>query len=159
MQRVGFDKRLAEILREHDLQPGDLELELTESLLVGEANAASLRQLKDMGVALSIDDFGSGYSSLSCLRRFAIDKLKLDQSFLRDVAASTDAATIVNAIVTIAHCLRLAVVAEGVETRQQVEFLRERNCRLMQGYHFSPPRLAEDLGVWLRQRVRVAETR
>lgn len=159
LQRVGFDKRLAEILREHDLQPGDLELELTESLLVGEANAASLRQLKDMGVALSIDDFGSGYSSLSCLRRFAIDKLKLDQSFLRDVAASTDAATIVNAIVTIAHCLRLAVVAEGVETRQQVEFLRERNCRLMQGYHFSPPRLAEDLGVWLRQRVRVAETR
>lgn len=153
LQRTGFSARLAEILRETDLQPGDLELELTESLLINEANAATLRQLKDMGAVLSIDDFGIGYSSLNHLRRFAIDKLKLDGSFLRDVADSADAVTIMTAIVTVAHCLRLAVVAEGVETPEQVEFLRERDCRLMQGYHFSRPLPTEDLSAWLRQRA------
>ncbi len=153
LQRTGFSERLAEILRETGLRTGDLELELTETLLIGEANAATLRQLKEMGVVLSIDDFGTGYSSLSYLRHFAIDKLKLDGSFLRDITSSADAATIVTALVTIAHCLRLAVVAEGVENRQQVEFLRERNCHLMQGYHFSRPLPAEDLTAWLRQQA------
>jgi diguanylate cyclase (GGDEF)-like protein len=153
LQRTEFSERLAEILRETGLRTGDLELELTETLLIGEANAATLRQLKEMGVVLSIDDFGTGYSSLSYLRHFAIDKLKLDGSFLRDITSSADAATIVTALVTIAHCLRLAVVAEGVENRQQVEFLRERNCHLMQGYHFSRPLPAEDLTAWLRQQA------
>lgn len=153
LQRTGFSARLAEIIRETGLQAGDLELELTETLLIGEANAATLRQLKEMGVALSIDDFGTGYSSLSYLCHFAIDKLKLDGSFLRDITTSADAATIVAAIMTIAHCLGLAFVAEGVETEQQVEFLRERDCRLMQGYHFSRPLPAEELSAWLRQRA------
>lgn len=153
LQRAGFSARLAEILRETGLQAGDLELELTETLLIGESNAATLRQLKEMGVVLSIDDFGTGCSSLSYLCHFAIDKLKLDGSFLRDIASSADAATIVTAIMTIARCLRLAVVAEGVETPEQVEFLRERDCHLMQGYHFSRPLPTEDLTAWLRQRV------
>ncbi len=113
LQRAGFSARLAEILRETDLQPGDLELELTENLLIDQANAAALRQLKDMGVVLSIDDFGTGYSNLSHLRRFAIDKLKLDRSFLCDVGNDADAAMIATAIITTAHCLRLAVVAKG----------------------------------------------
>lgn len=154
LQRTGFSAWLAEIIRETGLQAGDLELELTETLLIGEANAVTLRQLKEMGVALSIDDFGTGYSSLNYLCHFAIDKLKLDGSFLRDITTSADAATIVTAIMTIARCLRLAVVAEGVENRQQVEFLHERDCHLMQGYHFSRPLPAEDLSAWLRQRAK-----
>lgn len=154
LQRTGFSARLAEIIRETGLQAGDLELELTETLLIGEANAVTLRQLKEMGVVLSIDDFGTGYSSLNYLCHFAIDKLKLDGSFLRDITTSADAATIVTAIMTIARCLRLAVVAEGVENRQQVEFLHERDCHLMQGYHFSRPLPAEDLSAWLRQRAK-----
>lgn len=153
LQRTGFSARVAEILREAGLQPGDLELELTEKLLTHEANAAALQQLKDMGVVLSVDDFGVGYSNLSYLRRFAIDKLKLDRCFLCDVGNDADAAAIVTAIITTAHCLRLAVVAEGVETRQQVEFLLERNCRLMQGYYFSRPQAAEELTAWLRRRA------
>ena len=110
-----------------------------------------------MGVILSIDDFGAGHSNLSRLRHFAIDKLKLDRSLLCDVTESADAATIVTAIVTLTHCLRMAVVAEGVETRQQVEFLRERDCHLMQGYHFSRPQPAEDLTAWLLQRAESGE--
>jgi len=153
LQRAGFSARVAEILREAGLQPGDLELELTEKLLTQEANAATLQQLKGMGVVLSVDDFGAGYSNLSYLRRFAIDKLKLDRCFLCDIGNDADATAIATAIITTAHCLRLAVVAEGVETRQQVEFLLERNCRLMQGYYFSRPQTAEEMTAWLQQRA------
>ena len=153
LQRPDFSARLAEILGEAGLQPHQLELELTESLLVNEANAATLRQLKQAGIILSIDDFGAGCSSMSYLRRFAIDKLKLDGSFLCDVGENTDTAAIANAIITIAHCLQLTVVAEGVETHQQVEFLSERNCRLMQGYYFSRPQTAGGLTAWLRERA------
>ena len=153
LQRAGFSARLAKTLRETGIQPGDLELELTESLLINQANAATLRQLKEMGVVLCIDDFGAGNSSLNHLRRFAIDKLKLDGSLLRDVVDNADASTIMNAIVTVAHCMRLAVVAEGVETPEQVEFLRQRNCHQMQGYYFSLPQPAEGLTAWLVQRA------
>ncbi|MBL8258447.1 MAG: PAS domain S-box protein [Candidatus Competibacteraceae bacterium] len=153
LQRPDFSARLAEILQEAGLRPGQLELELTESLLVDDAHAATLRQLKQAGVLLSIDDFGAGCSSMSYLRRFAIDKLKLDGSFLCDLSDNTDTATIANAIIAIAHCLRLNVVAEGVETRWQVDFLRERNCRLMQGYYFGRPQSAEGLVAWWRERA------
>jgi len=122
------------------LEPGYLELELTESALMSnpEESAATLQSLSAMGVHISIDDFGTGYSSLSYLRRFPLDKLKIDRSFIRDVMTNADDACIVRAIISLAHSLRLRVVAEGVESSQQLEFLRELGCDQYQGFYCSP---------------------
>jgi len=117
-----------------------LELELTESLIMQDAEytIASLRALKEIGTTLAIDDFGTGYSSLAYLKRFAIDKLKIDQSFIRDIPDDDDD-KIVTAIIGLAHALNLKVIAEGVETDGQLAFLRERHCDEMQGYLYSRP--------------------
>lgn len=122
------------------LQPGHLELELTESAIMEdpEESAATLEILSTMGVHISIDDFGTGYSSLSYLRRFPLDKLKIDRSFVRDLMSNPDDAAIVKAIISLAHNLRLRVVAEGVETAEQLNFLRELGCDQYQGYFCSP---------------------
>src|SRR6185312_10081435 len=104
-----------------------------------EQSIAVLEQLSSMGVLVSVDDFGTGYSSMNYLRRFPIDKLKIDRAFLKDLISSTDDATIVRAIISLAHSLRLKVVAEGVETPEQLRFLRNLGCDQYQGYHFSPP--------------------
>ncbi|MDY6946347.1 MAG: EAL domain-containing protein [Pseudomonadota bacterium] len=122
------------------LQPGYLELELTESAIMDDAeeSAATLGILSTMGVHISIDDFGTGYSSLSYLRRFPLDKLKIDRSFVRDLLTNPDDASIVKAIISLAHNLRLRVVAEGVETSEQLDFLRELGCDQYQGYFCSP---------------------
>ena len=121
--------------------PGHLQLELTESMLMGNAraNIVILQQLKDLGLKLSVDDFGTGYSSLSYLRRFPIDELKIDQSFLVDIGAGETAgsASIVVAIIALAHSLGLRVVAEGVETETQWQFLRDQGCDECQGHLFS----------------------
>ena len=138
------DADLAAIVRsalnDARLQPGYIELELTESALMcnPEESARTLESLSAMGVHISIDDFGTGYSSLSYLRRFPLDKLKIDRSFIRDLLVSADDACIVRAIISLAHSLRLRVVAEGVETHQQLEFLRELGCDQYQGYYCSP---------------------
>jgi EAL domain-containing protein (putative c-di-GMP-specific phosphodiesterase class I) len=106
-----------------------------------------LRSLKDLGVRISIDDFGTGYSSLSHLRRFPIDTLKIDQSFMRDLdAGQDDAAAITSAIISMAKSLRQRVIAEGVESREQVEFLQIRGCDAMQGYYYKPPLSADEFG-------------
>jgi EAL domain-containing protein (putative c-di-GMP-specific phosphodiesterase class I) len=122
------------------LQPSYIELELTESALMSnpEESVRTLESLSAMGVHISIDDFGTGYSSLSYLRRFPLDKLKIDRSFIRDLLTSPDDACIVRAIISLAHSLRLRVVAEGVETHQQFEFLRELGCDQYQGFFCSP---------------------
>lgn len=122
------------------LQPGYLELEITESAVMQdpEKSAETLKALSAMGVHISIDDFGTGYSSLSHLRRFPLDKLKIDRSFIRDVLTNKEDAAIVTAIVSLAHSLRLKVVAEGVETSDQLQFLKELGCDHYQGYFFSP---------------------
>jgi diguanylate cyclase len=104
-----------------------------------EDSAATLEQLSRMGVVVSVDDFGTGYSSMSYLRRFPIDKLKIDRSFITDLTTRADDASIVQAIVSLAHGLRLKVVAEGVETLEQLKFLQSVGCDQYQGYHFSPP--------------------
>ncbi|GAA58714.1 diguanylate cyclase/phosphodiesterase with PAS/PAC sensor(s) [Pseudoalteromonas sp. BSi20652] len=118
-----------------------LHLELTESMLMGnvEAAIAQLHELKALGVSISIDDFGTGYSSLSYLKRFPVDILKIDRSFVKDIPEDTNDMEITAAIIAMAQKLNLNVVAEGVETIEQVEFLQKNNCFIVQGYYFSPP--------------------
>jgi EAL domain-containing protein (putative c-di-GMP-specific phosphodiesterase class I) len=140
-----------DVLRETDLRPEWLELELTESVLLhkAEATIARLHRLRDMGLRLSIDDFGTGYSSLSYLKRFPIDALKIDQSFIREVTVNPGDAAITTSIVLMGKSLDLAVVAEGVETRSQLSFLRVIECHEAQGYLFSPPLPAAEAGALL----------
>ena len=137
---------IAAILRDSDLDASLLEIELTESVIVGQETLAAERfgQLKSLGVKLAIDDFGTGYSSLAYLKRFPIDVLKIDRSFIRDIPGDTDDMEIAAAIVAMARALRLAVVAEGVETNAQLAFLAETACDSYQGYFFSPPVPVED---------------
>ena len=156
---------VARILAETGLAPHLLELELTESASMEDPQQsfAILRQLKDMGVRLAIDDFGTGYSNLSYLKRFPVDKLKLDQSFVRDITTDADDLAIARAVIAMAHGLRQTVIAEGVETAGQLALLAENGCDEMQGYFFSRPvdaaacarlmreRASLDLGGLLRQ--------
>jgi diguanylate cyclase (GGDEF)-like protein len=133
------------ILEETRLEPRYLELELTESVVMqhAEATDAVLQALKAMGVQLTLDDFGTGYSSLSYLRRFPIDALKVDRSFVREITSNPDDATIVGAVIHMGRSLKHRVIAEGVETQEQLAFLRSQDCDEGQGYYFSPPVPAE----------------
>jgi diguanylate cyclase (GGDEF)-like protein len=126
-------------LSDHDLEPRYLEIELTETTVMdhAESSVQILEELSRMGVLVSIDDFGTGYSSMSYLRRFPIDKLKIDRSFIHDLTRNSDSSSIVKAIISLAHSLRLKVVAEGVETAQQLEQLRELGCDQFQGFYRS----------------------
>jgi diguanylate cyclase (GGDEF)-like protein len=135
------------------LDPRYLELELTESAVMinPEESAAILEHLSRMGVLVSVDDFGTGYSSMSYLRRFPIDKLKIDRGFVKDLITRADDASIVQAIISLAHSLRLKVVAEGVETLEQLHWLKSMGCDQYQGYHFSPPLSATDFGELMRR--------
>ncbi|MBI3896675.1 MAG: EAL domain-containing protein [Gammaproteobacteria bacterium] len=140
-QRPDFASTVAKVLRETGLPPERLELELTESVLMHnpETTIANMKRLSDIGVQLSIDDFGTGYSSLSYLKRFPIDRLKIDRSFVKGIPADGDDAAIATAIIAMAHKLQLNVIAEGVETADQLAYLRSHECDVMQGYYFSPP--------------------
>ena len=144
---------IASSLREAGLAPEYLEIELTESLVMADVDRAIgiLRELKALGVQLSIDDFGTGYSSLSYLKRFPIDVLKIDRSFVNDITIDPDDAAIVASIVSLAHSLRLQVIAEGVETEAQLTYLREHDCDQIQGYFFSRPVTADALTVMLEE--------
>lgn len=130
-----------EVLAVTGLSPELLELELTESMIMDEplAAAATMHRLKDLGVRLSLDDFGTGYSSLNYLRRFPVDNLKIDRSFINDVITDPSGASVVASVIAIAHNLGIAAIAEGVETPEQLQFLAENGCDLMQGYLFSKP--------------------
>ena len=141
-----FLENVALILRETGLAPSYLELELTESILMHdvEASAKVLEALKAMGVRLAIDDFGTGYSSLSYLQSFPIDTLKIDQSFVRDIVSGPNNGAIVSAVIGMGKNLNQRVIAEGVETDQQLVFLKARHCDEGQGFHFSDPLSAED---------------
>ena len=132
---------VARVLDASGLAPESLELEITESMVMDNPERAiqTLLQLKSMGIALAIDDFGTGYSSLGYLRRFPMDNIKIDRSFIKDIPRSSDDATITRTIIDMTHNLRLKVIAEGVETAAQLDFLREHGCDEMQGYHFSRP--------------------
>jgi EAL domain-containing protein (putative c-di-GMP-specific phosphodiesterase class I) len=132
-------------LREHQLAAQLLEIEITESDAMQSAERAlpMLRRLKEQGVGIAIDDFGTGYSSLSYLKRFPVDTLKLDRSFVKGLPDDADDASITLAVITMAHSLGLEVVAEGVETPEQRRFLVTHGCDVMQGYLLSAPVPAE----------------
>lgn len=142
-----FLETVGRIIRETGIEPEALELEFTESVVMEQADKtiATLRSLKNMGLRLSIDDFGTGYSSLSYLKHFPIDRIKIDRSFVVDLHHNSDDAAIVEAIISMAHSLNLKVVAEGVETSDQLHFLQERNCDEVQGFHLAVPMSPEEL--------------
>ncbi len=145
-QQQDIVEMTASALQESGLTADCLELELTESYIMQNPEVAisTLKQLEEMGVFLSVDDFGTGYSSLSYLRRFPIDCLKIDQSFVRDIPGNADAVAIVSAIVAMARSLMLELVAEGVETQEQLDYLKQLQCNRMQGYLFSRPIPAQE---------------
>jgi diguanylate cyclase (GGDEF)-like protein/PAS domain S-box-containing protein len=143
------------ILSETGLDPKLLELELTESVLMKRAESAAtvLKTLRAKGVQIAVDDFGTGYSSLSYLRKFPIDALKIDQSFVRQITAAPDDTTIVTAVISMGRSLKLRVVAEGVETREELAFLQTHLCDEAQGYYFSRPVLPQQFAILLKNGI------
>jgi diguanylate cyclase (GGDEF)-like protein/PAS domain S-box-containing protein len=156
-QQKNLVQLIRQALTDSGLEPLHLDLELTESMLMHdmERTVATLTELDALGVALSVDDFGTGYSSLSYLKRFPIDVLKIDRSFVRDITSDPDDAAIATAIIAMAHSLEIKVIAEGVETLEQQEFLKQHNCDGMQGYYFSKPLPAEDFTRLLQKHQRL----
>ena len=152
-QQKDFESIVRHILREAGIDPSLLQFELTESLLMSdpEGAARTLRGLKDSGVKISVDDFGTGYSSLAYLKRFPIDALKIDYSFVRDITTDPEDAMITLAIIGLAHSLKLKVVAEGVETQEQLELLAANGCDEIQGHLFSVPDTAEKCAKMLKE--------
>ena len=140
-------ERVASVLQQYGVPPAELCLEATESILMRDADVtmATLNRLRDLGVKLSVDDFGTGYSSLSYLRRFPLNQLKIDRSFVKEITENPDDAAIIAAITSLARTLKLEVVAEGVETAEQASRLAEQGCTIMQGYYFSRPLPTEQI--------------
>jgi len=153
MLQDDFVERLAGVLEASGLAPERLELEVTETAVAADADAmaARLATLKRLGVGLAIDDFGTGQSSLSSLRHFRPDRLKIDRSFIHDIDVDADAAALVSAIIALARSLDLEVDAAGVETEHQADFLRRQGCHRLQGFLFAPPLPAAEVAPWLRQ--------
>ncbi len=156
----GLVDTIRDALSAADLSPQSLEVELTESAVMSdpEESVTILEQLSQMGVVVSVDDFGTGYSSMSYLRRFPIDKLKIDRAFISEILTRPDDVSIVRAIISLAHSLRLKVVAEGVETPEQLEILRSLGCDHYQGYHFSAALPPADFEQLLRKSLGDAAT-
>lgn len=154
-QRGQFVECIQAVLNRYELSAGQLELEITESLLLHNVEQAidTLHQLKALGVRIALDDFGTGYSSLSYLKRLPIDKIKVDRSFIRDIATDHHDAAITQGIISMAHHLSLSVVAEGVETKSQIDFLKGSRCDIFQGYYFAKPMPCVDLEAFLSLRA------
>ena len=152
-----FPERLEQILEENGLQAHHLELEITESTIMETADItiAMLLRLKQLGIALAVDDFGTGYSSLAYLKRFPIDRLKIDRSFIMDLETDPSDAAIATAVIALAHSLGLSVVAEGVETQGQSDFLRQQGCDSVQGYFYSRPVPAEAAAAFCRTGAKI----
>ena len=144
---------VAKILADTGLASNRLELEITESVLLHdvEENLTMLRNLKRLGVRISMDDFGTGYSSLGSLRSFPFDKIKIDRSFVSDLERSQDAAAIVHAVLGLGHSLGMSTCAEGVETKEQLVFLRREGCTEVQGYLYGKPKPANEIKAMLER--------
>ena len=154
-RQEGFCELIRSVLHETGLAAQYLELELTESLLLANADVtlSVLRELKSMGLTLAIDDFGTGYSNFTSLRQFGVSKLKIDRSFIADVAMKPDDAAITTAIISMAKSLNLKVIAEGVEDEAQMSFLRAHHCDQIQGYYFSKPLAVDKVADKLRDNL------
>lgn len=141
IQQLDIVQTIDKILAETGVPPGQLELELTESIImeIEEPTLRKLHELKSMGICLSIDDFGTGYSSIGYLKRFPVDTVKIDQSYIKEITTNKNTAAIVRAIISLCHSLKLTVIAEGVETQEQMEFLKENNCDMIQGFLLGRP--------------------
>ena len=152
LREPSFVKIVKSALTKTDLPPSALEIEITESMLMSDAPniVASLKELHDYGVHISMDDFGTGYSSLSYLKRFPIDTIKIDRSFVSDIDTSSDDAEIIHTIINMGQTLNRKIIAEGVETQEQLDILRRYNCDEIQGYFFSRPLDAEDFTHFIR---------
>jgi diguanylate cyclase (GGDEF)-like protein len=152
-QQADLIEQIREAVQETGIEPESLELEITESNAMQNAENTiyTLRELKVLGVRISMDDFGTGYSSLNYLKRFPIDTLKLDQTFIRDVNKDPSDAAIVSSVIAMAHNLNLKVVAEGVERKEQLDFLTRQGCDIVQGYYFSKPLPPESLELYLAE--------
>ena len=139
-------------LASSDLAPNRLELEITETVLLqdSEATLATLHQLRGLGVSISMDDFGTGYSSLSYLRKFPFDKIKIDQSFIRELADGKDSLAIVRAVTGLGSSLGISTVAEGVETADQLARLKAEGCTAVQGFYFGAARPADEATAYLK---------
>ena len=150
---VGLRQTIQSVLDDTGLPARQLELEVTESLLMEDSagSQATLTRIKQMGIHISVDDFGTGYSSLAYLKRFPLDTLKIDRSFVKDIGVDADGIAIVRAVLALAHSLRLTVVAEGVETIEQLRFLRETQCEQAQGYFISRPVDAVAFAAWMAE--------
>jgi EAL domain-containing protein (putative c-di-GMP-specific phosphodiesterase class I) len=137
----GLPLLIARVLGETGLDPRLLELELTESILVHDVEQAilQLQQLRELGVVISFDDFGTGFSSLSYVKRLPVDRVKIDQCFIRNVISDLSDRAIIAAIITLAHSLQMKVVAEGIETSEQLEYVRAAGCDAAQGYYLGRP--------------------
>ena len=158
VRRGGVIERLSRILRDTGLPPEHLEIEITESGLMESGTSAEqfLLMLYQLGVSLSIDDFGTGYSSLAYLKRFPVHQLKIDRSFIQDTPGNVSDCQLVSTMISMAHGLHMAVVAEGVELTEQADFLAELGCDMVQGYLYSRPVPASQVAELLR--VRGTET-
>jgi diguanylate cyclase (GGDEF)-like protein/PAS domain S-box-containing protein len=154
----GLPTFVAHVLSETKLDPHLLELELTENILMHDIDhvVGQLQQLSDLGVVISIDDFGTGFSSLNYVKRLPVDRLKIDQSFIRDVTSDPNDRAIVSAIVNLAHSLRMEVVAEGVETAEQLECVRAAGCDTVQGYYFGKPMGAAQFEIFMARDLQMA---
>jgi EAL domain-containing protein (putative c-di-GMP-specific phosphodiesterase class I) len=141
------------ILADTQLKPPQLELEITESVLMqnDQASTSNLRAFQSLGVRIAIDDFGTGYSSLSYLKRFPVDTLKIDRTFIHDIIHNPDDETIIKAIIAMAQSLKVDTIAEGVETVDQLHFLRDNGCHTVQGFLLSKPFVASALPQFLQQ--------
>jgi len=147
---------ITDVLRSTGMDPELLELEITESAMMRNPDHAAslLRQIRDLGVRLSIDDFGTGYSSLSYLKRFPLSTVKVDRSFVKDLSQDRDAQALTAGIVSLAHGLRMKVVAEGVETAEQLAWLRSHDCDEIQGFLLCKPIAADDAHDFIARHLR-----
>jgi EAL domain-containing protein (putative c-di-GMP-specific phosphodiesterase class I) len=147
LQQPDFHEYIEEIINNIGFDPKILELEITESVLMEslDSSIAILKQLKDMGIRIALDDFGTGYSSLNYLRKIPINTLKIDKSFIDNITSNQKEESIIYNIIEMAHSLELKVVAEGVETMEQLFVLKERKCDYIQGYYFSKPLPADEI--------------
>ena len=153
LREASLVDKVGEALRLSGLESSMLDLEITESMLMSDMDRVkrTLRELSDLGVSISVDDFGTGHSSLAYLKQFPISTLKVDRSFIRDIPDDKDDVAITIAIINLARGLGIRTVAEGVESREQLDFLKQQKCNLMQGYYFSKPVTYEEIVSLLQQ--------